>query len=103
MFGYIPLGMAFWVLFQSLGYMLVFAPLAGVVIYGSAQFLAVSLWQLVFLVKEAFIATLLTFASYVLWAFGNGSLPSTRTLTVVPHFGRDETYSLITAGTPVSW
>ena len=44
MFGYVPLGMAFGVLFQSLGYHWLFAPLAGVIIYaGSAQFMAVGL------------------------------------------------------------
>ncbi|MGB2318421.1 MAG: AzlC family ABC transporter permease, partial [Litorivicinaceae bacterium] len=42
MFGYVPLGMAFGVLFQTLGYHWLFAPLAGLLIYaGSAQFMAV--------------------------------------------------------------
>ena len=44
MLGYIPLGMAFGVLFQSLGYAWWLAPVSGIMIYaGSAQFLAVGL------------------------------------------------------------
>ena len=55
MFGYIPLGMTFGVLFQSLGYHWIFAPLAGVVIYaGSAQFMASVYWQPVCLMQKRF-------------------------------------------------
>ena len=44
MFGYIPMGIAFGVLFQNLGYEWYFAPLMGLLVYaGAAQFMAVGL------------------------------------------------------------
>ena len=59
-FGYIPLGMAFGVLFQGLGYAWFFAPLTGIFIYaGSAQFMAVTLLASGAGLVEAFTATLL--------------------------------------------
>ena len=56
--GYVPLGLAFGVLFQSLGFWWVYAPLAGILIYaGSAQFMAVSLIASGVSLLEAFVAT----------------------------------------------
>ena len=44
MFGYVPLGMAFGILFQNLGYAWYYAPLMGLTVYaGAAQFMAVGL------------------------------------------------------------
>ena len=44
MFGYVPLGMAFGLLFQDLGYAWYFASLMGLIVFaGAAQFMAVGL------------------------------------------------------------
>ena len=68
MLGYIPLGMAFGVLFQSLGYAWWLAPLSGVMIYaGSAQFLAVGLLASGAGLVEAFLATLAINARHVFY------------------------------------
>ena len=105
MFGYIPLGMAFGVLFQTLGYHWLFAPLAGLLIYaGSAQFMAVGLLGAGVSYAEAFVATLVLNSRHIFYG-----------LSVLDHypdrglsrwyliFGlTDETYSLITAKPPGS-
>ncbi|MGA0975172.1 MAG: AzlC family ABC transporter permease, partial [Sedimenticolaceae bacterium] len=68
MLGYIPLGMAFGVLFQSLGYAWWLAPLSGVMIYaGSAQFLAVGLLASGAGLVEAFLGTLAINARHVFY------------------------------------
>jgi len=44
MFGYVPLGMAFGILFQDLGYPWYFATLMGLFVFaGAAQFMAIGL------------------------------------------------------------
>ena len=68
MLGYVPLGMAFGLLFQSLGYHWLFAPLAGLVIYaGSAQFMAVGLLASGVPYAEAFVATLLLNSRHIFY------------------------------------
>ena len=68
MLGYVPLGMAFGLLFQSLGYHWLFAPLAGLIIYaGSAQFMAVGLLASGVPYAEAFIATLLLNSRHIFY------------------------------------
>ena len=105
MFGYIPLGMAFGVLFQSLGYHWIFAPLAGVLIYaGSAQFMAVGLLAAGVSYAEAFIATLVLNSRHIFYGLSVMSRYPTRGLSRwYLIFGlTDETYSLITARPPQS-
>ena len=105
MFGYIPLGMAFGVLFQSLGYHWLFAPLAGVMIYaGSAQFMAVGLLAAGVSYAEAFVATLVLNSRHVFYGLSVMSRYPKRGLTRwYLIFGlTDETYSLITAKPPAT-
>jgi 4-azaleucine resistance transporter AzlC len=105
MFGYIPLGMAFGVLFQSLGYHWIFAPLAGVVIYaGSAQFMAVGLLAAGVSYAEAFIATLVLNSRHMFYGLSvMGRYPTRGLSRWYLIFGlTDETYSLITARPPQS-
>src|SRR5690554_6208531 len=60
LFGYIPLGMAFGVLFSELGYHWLYAALMGLVIYaGAGQFLTVGLLANQAGLLEVFVATLL--------------------------------------------
>ena len=103
MFGYVPLGMAFGVLFQSLGYHWLFAPLAGVIIYaGSAQFMAVGLLAAGVSYAEAFVATLLLNSRHIFYGLSVLDRYPKRGLSRwYLIFGlTDETYSLITANTP---
>ena len=103
MFGYIPLGMAFGVLFQSLGYHWLFAPLAGVIIYaGSAQFMSVGLLATGVSYTEAFIATLLLNSRHVFYGLSVlNRYPKQGLARWYLIFGlTDETYSLITAKPP---
>lgn len=99
-FGYLPLGMAFGVLFAGLGYHWLYAPLSALVIYaGSAQFLAVALLGAGAGLTEAFVATLLLNARHIFYG-----------LSVLDRYPRrgvskwylifgltDETYALVTA------
>lgn len=99
MLGYIPLGMAFGVLFQSLGYAWWLAPLSGVMIYaGSAQFLAVGLLASGAGLLEAFLATLAINARHVFYGLtliNRYSLSGWRRWYLV--FGlTDETYAVVT-------
>ncbi|MDC3032912.1 AzlC family ABC transporter permease [Litorivicinus sp.] len=105
MFGYIPLGMTFGVLFQSLGHHWVFAPLAGVLIYaGSAQFMAVGLLAAGASYAEAFISTLVLNSRHIFYGLSVMSRYPARGLSRwYLIFGlTDETYSLITARPPQS-
>ena len=105
MFGYIPLGMAFGVLFQSLGYHWIYAPLAGVLIYaGSAQFMAIGLLAASVSYAEAFIATLVLNSRHIFYGLSVMSRYPARGLSRwYLIFGlTDETYSLITARPPQS-
>lgn len=99
-FGYIPLGMAFGVLFQTLGYHWLFAPLAGLVIYaGSAQFMAVGLLGAGVSYAEAFVATLVLNSRHIFYGLSVlGHYPARGLSRWYLIFGlTDETYSLITA------
>ena len=103
LFGYIPLGIAFGVLFQSLGYHWLFAPLAGIVIYaGSAQFMAVGLLAAGVTYTEALIATLLLNSRHIFYGLSVlDRYPKGGVLRWYLIFGlTDETYSLITAKAP---
>ena len=103
MLGYVPLGMAFGLLFQSLGYHWLFAPLAGVVIYaGSAQFMAVGLLASGISYTEAFIATLLLNSRHIFYGLSVLDRYPKRGLSRwYLIFGlTDETYSLVTAKAP---
>jgi 4-azaleucine resistance transporter AzlC len=105
MFGYIPLGMAFGVLFQSLGYHWLFAPFAGLVIYaGSAQFMAVGLLAAGVSYAEAFVATLVLNSRHIFYGLSLLSrYPKDGLTRWYLIFGlTDETYSLITAKLPES-
>ena len=105
MFGYIPLGMAFGVLFQSLGYHWLFAPLAGVIIYaGSAQFMAVGLLAAGVSYAEAFVATLVLNSRHIFYGLSVMSrYPKSGLTRWYLIFGlTDETYSLITAKAPAT-
>ena len=99
MLGYIPLGMAFGVLFQSLGYAWWLAPLSGVMIYaGSAQFLAVGLLASGAGLIEAFLATLAINARHVFYGLtliNRYSFSGWRRWYLI--FGlTDETYAVVT-------
>ena len=105
MFGYVPLGMAFGVFFQSLGYHWIYAPLAGVLIYaGSAQFMAVGLLAASVSYAEAFIATLVLNSRHIFYGLSVMSrYPASGLSRWYLIFGlTDETYSLITARPPQS-
>ncbi len=99
MLGYIPLGMAFGVLFQSLGYAWWLASLSGVMIYaGSAQFLAVGILASGSGLVEAFLATLAINARHVFYGLtliNRYSLSGWRRWYLI--FGlTDETYAVVT-------
>ncbi len=103
MLGYVPLGMAFGLFFQSLGYHWLFAPLAGLIIYaGSAQFMAVGLLASGVPYAEAFIATLLLNSRHIFYGLSVLDRYPKRGLSRwYLIFGlTDETYSLITAKAP---
>ena len=100
MFGYVPLGLAFGVLFQSLGYHWMFAPLAGLLVYaGSAQFMAVGLLASGVTLTETFFATLLLNSRHFFYGLSVlNRYPKKGLARWYLIFGlTDETYSLITA------
>ncbi len=98
LFGYIPLGIAFGVLFSELGYHWLYATLMGVVIYaGAGQFLAVGLLANHAGLVEVFVATLLLNARHMVYGL---SLLSTLSLRgprrwYLIYALTDETYSLL--------
>jgi len=99
LFGYIPLGMAFGVLFSELGYHWLYAALMGLVIYaGAGQFLAVGLLANQAGLLEVFVAMLLLNARHMVYGL---SLLSSLTLRGARRWYliyalTDETYSLLT-------
>ena len=100
MFGYIPLGIAFGVLFQSLGYHWIFAPLAGLLVYaGSAQFMAVGLLAAGVTLTETFFATLLLNSRHFFYGLSVlNRYPKKGLARWYLIFGlTDETYSLVAA------
>lgn len=100
MFGYVPLGMAFGVLFQNLGYPWFLAPVMGVFVYaGAAQFMAVGLLAAHAGLVEVAVSTFILnsrhmfFGASVLSRYRASGL---RKLYLI--FGlTDETYSLVTS------
>lgn len=103
MFGYVPLGMAFGVLFDGLGYAPLFAPLMGLIVFaGAAQFMAVGLLAAHAGLMEVAVSTLLLNSRHMF--FGLSLLNRYRAVgwrKFYLMFGlTDETYSLVT-GTEV--
>jgi 4-azaleucine resistance transporter AzlC len=98
MFGYVPLGMAFGILFSTLDYAWYYATLMGVVVFaGAAQYLAVGLLAAGAGLLEVFVATLLLNSRHIFYG-----------LTMLPRYPRrglarwylifgltDETYALL--------
>ncbi|MCB1868243.1 MAG: AzlC family ABC transporter permease [Gammaproteobacteria bacterium] len=103
MFGYVPLGMAFGMLFQDLGYPWYFATLMGVLVFaGAAQFMAVGLLAAHAGLLEVAVSTLALNSRHIFFGLSLISRYSCRGVKkLYLIFGlTDETYSLIT-GTPV--
>lgn len=99
-FGYLPLGMAFGVLFAGLGYHWLYAPLSGLVIYaGSAQFLSVALLGAGAGLVETFVATFLLNARHLFYGLSLlDRYPRRGWLRWYLIFGlTDETYALVTS------
>ncbi|GAA0683686.1 AzlC family ABC transporter permease [Marinobacterium maritimum] len=99
LFGYIPLGAAFGVMFSELGYHWLYAALMGVVIYaGAGQFLAVGLLANHAGLVEVFVATLLLNARHMVYGLSLLSslkLSGSRRWYLI-YALTDETYSLLT-------
>ncbi|MCP3868071.1 MAG: AzlC family ABC transporter permease [Gammaproteobacteria bacterium] len=100
MFGYVPLGMAFGMLFQDLGYPWYFSPLMGLFVFaGAAQFMAIGLLTVQAGLLEVGISTLALNSRHIFFGLsvlnkyrGRGL----RKLYLI--FGlTDETYSLVTS------
>jgi len=99
MFGYIPMGMTFGVLFQGLGYPWYFSTLMGLFIFaGAAQFMAIGLLSAGAGLTEVFISTFMLNFRHVFYG-----------LSILEKYGKwglrkfylvfgltDETYSLVT-------
>ena len=104
MFGYVPMGLAFGVLFQNLGYDWYFAPLMGLLVYaGAAQFMAVGLLAAQASLLEVAVAILILNSRHIFFGvslLGRYRVRGLKKFYLI--FGlTDETYSLITA-TPSS-
>lgn len=100
LFGYLPLGMAFGVLFASLGLGWGLAASAGVIVYaGAAQFMAVGLLAAGASLPDVFLSTLLMNARHLVYGLSVlDRYPKTGALKWYLIFGlTDETYSLVTS------
>ncbi|WP_420588310.1 AzlC family ABC transporter permease [Bacterioplanoides sp.] len=100
MFGYLPLGAAFGVLFSELGYHWLWATAMGLFIYaGAGQFLAVGLLANSATLMEMAIATLLLNSRHVFYGLSVMShMNSKGWRRLYQIFGlTDETYSLVTS------
>ncbi|MDH3335329.1 MAG: AzlC family ABC transporter permease [Rhodospirillaceae bacterium] len=100
MFGYVPLGMAFGVLFQDLGYGWYFSSLMGVFVFaGAAQFMAVGLLAAHAGLVEVAVSTLVLNSRHMFFGLSLLKRYQSRGLKkLYLIFGlTDETYSLITA------
>lgn len=100
MFGYIPMGIAFGVLFQNLGYEWYFAPLMGLLVYaGAAQFMAVGLLAAQASLLEVTVAIFILNLRHMFFGvslLGHYRVRGLKKFYLI--FGlTDETYSLITA------
>ena len=99
MFGFVPLGIAFGLLFQELGYPWFFATLMGIVVYaGAAQFMAIGFLSAGLGVLEIAMSTFFLNSRHMFYglafleSFGNWNL---RKFYLI--FGMtDETYALLT-------
>ena len=99
MFGFVPLGIAFGLLFQELGYPWFFATLMGIIIYaGAAQFMAIGFLSAGLGVLEIAMSTFFLNSRHMFYglafleSFGNWNL---RKFYLI--FGMtDETYALLT-------
>jgi 4-azaleucine resistance transporter AzlC len=100
MFGYVPLGMAFGILFQDLGYSWYYATLMGIVVFaGAAQFMAIGLLAANAGLLEVFVSTLALNSRHIFFGLsllGRYRGRGFRKFYLI--FGlTDETYSLITS------
>jgi len=99
MFGFVPLGVAFGLLFQDLGYPWYFASLMGIIVYaGAAQFMAIGFLSAGLGVIEIAMSTFFLNSRHMFYglsfleSFGNWNI---RKLYLI--FGMtDETYALLT-------
>jgi len=99
MFGFVPLGIAFGLLFQELGYPWFFATLMGIIVYaGAAQFMAIGFLSAGLGVLEIAMSTFFLNSRHMFYglafleSFGNWNL---RKFYLI--FGMtDETYALLT-------
>jgi len=103
LFGYVPLGIAFGLLFNTLGHPWYFAPLMGIFIFaGAAQFLAVGLLSAHAGLLEVAVTTFLLNSRHMFFGLsllGRFRVPGLRRLYLI--FGlTDETYSLLTGTKP---
>ncbi|MES9868829.1 MAG: AzlC family ABC transporter permease [Sedimenticola sp.] len=103
MFGYVPLGMAFGMLFQDLGYAWYFAPLMGLLVYaGAAQFMAVGLLAAQAGLLEVAVSTFILNSRHMF--FGLSVLTRYRVARLQKLYLifalTDETYSLVTSTQP---
>ncbi|WP_275099635.1 AzlC family ABC transporter permease [Sedimenticola hydrogenitrophicus] len=103
LFGYVPLGMAFGILFQDLGYAWYYAPLMGLTVYaGAAQFMAVGLLAAQASLVEVAISTFILNSRHMFFGvslLGRYRARGLKKLYLI--FGlTDETYSLITSTHP---
>lgn len=100
MFGYLPLGIAFGILFVDLGYHWLFAGLMGIIVFaGAAQFLAVGLLANQAGLVEVFTATFLLNIRHIFYGLSLiGKLPNKGWRRWYIIFGlTDETYALHTS------
>ncbi len=103
MFGYVPLGTAFGILFQDLGYAWYYAPLMGLTVYaGAAQFMAVGLLAAHASLFEVALSTFILNSRHMFFGVSLLSRYRARGLKkLYLIFGlTDETYSLITSTHP---
>ncbi|MEH6824741.1 MAG: AzlC family ABC transporter permease [Motiliproteus sp.] len=100
LFGYLPLGMAFGVLFSDLGYHWIFATLMGLFVYaGAGQFLAVGLLANHAALMEIAVTTFLLNSRHLFYGISLvGRLRNRSWRRIYQIFGlTDETYSLLTS------
>lgn len=99
MLGYVPMGMAFGLLFVDLGYPWYWSTIFALVIFaGAAQFLAIGLLAAGAGLAEVAVATLLINARHLFYGLSlSGGLQGGRLARLYQIFGlTDETYSILT-------
>ncbi|HEX5515882.1 MAG TPA: AzlC family ABC transporter permease [Gammaproteobacteria bacterium] len=103
LFGYVPLGLAFGVLFVQLGYPWYYATLMAATVYaGAAQFMAVGLLAAGAGLLEIGLATLLLNARHIFYGLSLAPrFPTAGLSRLYLMFGlTDETYALLTSSNP---